>query len=130
MVEDKPSLTAYAFPAYRSRFCFSRSRFLPGHKLGQTALLPGGGILMNDALLAGTIQQLDGVSVSGLGLVAGGGAHPLEGGAELAPMSTILSGSGASLSHALGGRPDSGHGNLREKWILPETGPVSRSAKT
>jgi hypothetical protein len=26
-----------------------------------------------------------------------------------------LSGTGASLSHALGGRPDSGHGNLREK---------------
>ena len=90
-------------------------RFLGPDQFCQPALLPGCGILMNDALLAGTIQQLDRVGVSGLRLVAGGGAHSLEGGAELAPLSTILSGTGASLSHALGGRPDSGHGNLREK---------------
>jgi hypothetical protein len=99
----------------RSRPWFYRLRFLPGHKLGKPALLPGGGILMNDALLAGTIQQLDRVGVGSLGLVAGGGAHPLEGRTELAPLSTILVGSGATLSHALGGRPDSGHSNLGQK---------------
>ena len=94
---------------------FTFLRLFGPDQFGQPALLPGGGILMNDALLAGTIQQLDRVGVSGLGLVAGGGAHPLEGGTELAPLSTILGGSGATLSHALGGRPDSGHSNLGQK---------------
>jgi hypothetical protein len=100
-------------PFYFSLFTFLR--LVGSDQLGQPALLPGGGILMNDVLLPGTVQQFDGVGVGGLGLVASGGAHPLEGGTELAPLRTILGGTGATLTHALGGRPDSGHSNLGQK---------------
>ena len=107
-----------AFPAYRSpltAYCFSpahRLLLLSRDQLGQSTLLPGRGVLMNDALAAGPVQQLDRLVVRGLGLSASGTSDLLERGAELAPLRPVSNGPGAALAHTLGGGSDSGHGNL------------------
>jgi hypothetical protein len=67
---------------------------------------------VNDVLLAGPVQQLDSLGVRGLGLGSGGRADFPKSGAKLAPLSAVGGSASTALAHALGGGPDSGHGNL------------------
>ena len=94
-------LTAYG---YRS--------LLSSDELSQTALLPGRGILVNDALVAGPVEQLHRFSIGGLGLGTGRRTDLLERAAQLAAVRAIERGPGTGLAHALGGGPDSGHDYL------------------
>jgi hypothetical protein len=76
---------------------------------------------MDDALLAGPIKQLDCIGVSSRSVCSRGGSDLLEGGPELTPVSAVLFGAGTSLTHALCSGPDTGHGNLGDRWIAPES---------
>jgi Zn-dependent protease len=103
-------------PLLTSRLPLTAHRLLlRRHQLGQPALLPSGGILMNDALAARAVEELHRLVIRSRGLGTSGTAHLLERGAELAPMGPIENGAGTGLAHALGGGLDSGHGYLGER---------------
>lgn len=109
----------------RSRYRVDRLRFFfPAHApslplfpcdhLRQPALLPRGRVLVNDVLLAGTIKELDRLSIRRLGLRTSGRANLPDSGAQLASLGAIGDSPGTGLTHALGGGPDSGHSNLSQ----------------
>jgi hypothetical protein len=85
---------------------------LGGNQLRQPALLAGRRILMDDALLGGTIEKLHGFDVGSGGLGPGGGPYFSEGRPELASMGSVVNGAGTTLAHTLGSGLDTGHGNL------------------
>jgi hypothetical protein len=111
--EGAPAQLGAPFTSYLSPLTsYLSPSLLPRHQLCQPALLPGGRILVNDALLGGTIQKLDGFCVRGDRLRAGCSTHLPERGPEGTPVRTVLNGAGATLTHALCGGLDTGQGNL------------------
>jgi Zn-dependent protease len=96
------------------------------HQFRQAALLPCGGILVDDALAARAIEELHRFVVRSRGLCPRGAAHLLEGGAELAPVGPIENGTGAGLAHALGGGLDSGHGYLGKRLSRSGAAPEAK----
>ena len=76
------------------------------HQLGQPALLPCSGILVDDALLRGAIQKLDRFGIRGGCLGAGCGSNLPERGAKGTPVSAVVNGTSTTLTHALGGGLD------------------------
>lgn len=106
-------LTADAFVP-RSRFCFTRDQ------LGQPALLSRRGVLVDDVLLPGAVEELHGFRVSRLSVGTSCRADLFECGPQLASVSAIESCPGTGLAHTLGSRPDSGHGNLGLSGYEPD----------
>jgi hypothetical protein len=102
----------FSFPAYVFLTLFTRDQ------LRQPALLPRRGVLVDDALLSGTVEQLDRVSIRRLGLRTRCRTDLPESGPELTTLGTIGDSPGSGLAHTLGGRLDSGHGILSD-WGIP-----------
>src|SRR4051794_33828232 len=88
------------------------------HQFRQPALLPRGRVLVDDVLLAGTVEQLDRVGVRRLGIGPRCRANLSESGSQLTPLGTIGGSPHSGLAHTLGGGLDSGHGNLSQ-WVVP-----------
>jgi hypothetical protein len=90
---------------------------LPGDEFRQPALLSGRRVFVNDVLLPGTVEELDRLSIRRLGFCTGGRANLPDSGAQLASLGAIGDSPGTGLTHAFGGGPDSGHGNLSQ-WMV------------
>ena len=104
MTDAPLSRSDYPLTAYAVRFPLTPFvLLLCGHQLGQPALLPSRRVLMDDVLLTGAVEELDGLVVCSFSLRARGGAHPLERGAELTALGAIQRSPRASLTHSFGG---------------------------
>ena len=82
------------------------------NQLRQTALLPRGGIRMNETLAPGAIENLDGLGIRIRDLTGGRGANFLDRRPQLAALRAIERGVSLGLTHALLGRLDSRHDDL------------------
>ena len=83
-----------------------------GLELGQTALLPGRGVGMDQMLPACAIEELLRLGEGRLELGPRRSTHLFERAAKAAALGAVLRGMDAGLTHALLGGFDSGHGNL------------------
>ena len=81
-------------------------------ELGESALLPGRCVAMNQVLPPGAVDQRDGGGIRLGGFALRGGADLPDGAAELAALGAVPGRGGGGLTHALLGGLDSRHGFL------------------
>jgi hypothetical protein len=90
-------------------------------QLCQTALLPRGGILVDDVFLRGSVKELDRLGVRGRSLRSRCRTNLSQCSSQGAAVGAVLNGPGTALTHTFCGGSDTGHGYLRSWKVCSGT---------